>query len=1688
MQASRKKAAQTFANRLNAHKESSAANFSPVGDGLSFGDPFYGGTTDGVLIESLVPLVSQSPLLRRLSDCTLEAGISDTNTFQTSQRIERYEDRLHQVALLTTPVDVYPNGCTDPVTGVPSQPGVVYGKDSGGNFYAAVAEPDATTLQYTNQLTLVHTQGNPVSSQASLMTTVTLDPNSAVTVEGDLVVGDLNGDKNLDIVVPLLDRSNGSGGTSTNNALAILLNTGNGAVGTPTYLSLNVFPVSVTLADLNKDGFLDIIVIGDPATAGGQQGMEIFLGKGDGTFQQAIEGPMGFPSVDASTSQLPLDSLVHVIARDFNGDGNVDIIASTGDILLGKGDGTFTVAPTTLGIVGNAGNGITTADFNHDGKPDLAVAVYPGTINIFFGNGDGSFRPGNVYAAPYNSTDLTASEIDGDGNFDIVVGVCSGGLYLPDGLSTLSGYFLLGRSDGTFAGPLAYQPSAADLAAGDAQVSGAGVLVGDVTGDGKPDLVSFESGNGHWFAVTRPYNGLSDGDVLYGAQIDSAPTFALPSGGTVSLSDVDGDGKPDLVYLTNELSDSGADLVTLHGNGDGTFGSEKDTSLSNTTSYDAGSVFESMVVGQFNADTKPDAIFIGHDVNDSNSTLEFAPGNGDGTFAAPVAIDATLITPAYLIAADFNGDGKLDLVVADAGTPNSDFDFPNPIIKIYIGNGDGTFKTPVVFTLDVNQYGSADGEIGLAVADLRGNGHLDIVAGGDEQSGPNTDELNPYEGFYQVFLGNGDGTFQKQTVVTPAVGLNGQIVSADINRDGKVDLLVSLDTDLILFEGNGDGTLGSPSLIQVPGEPDEIALADLNGDGYPDLVTIGGGISPALNVPAVPLLGTTIDTSTALTSSASQAAPGASITFTATVTPASGTKVPTGTVGFFDGGTELGTGTLNGSGVATYTTTALALGTHSIVATYNGDASFTISSSDTLTITISNTTVPTTTLSPTSLTFSSQGLNTQSSAQSITLSDTNATALTISSISFTGANAGDFAQTNTCGSGIAGNTSCTISVTFKPSASGSRSATLSIADNASGSPQTVALTGTGAAATTTVTVAPTSLTFASQTLNTTSTAQTATITNTGSGAVTISSIAATGTNAGDFSVSNNCNGSVAVSSMCTVSVTFKPTASGARSAAVTITDNATGSPQTITLTGTGAAAATTISVSPTSLTFASQALNTTSTAQTATITNTGSGAVTISSIAATGTNAGDFSVSNNCNGSVAVSSMCTVSVTFKPTAPGARSASVTITDNATGSPQSITLSGTGAAAGTPTASLSPTTLAFASQAINTASVAQTVNLSNSSNSALTISGITFTGANASDFSETDTCGKGVAATSQCTISVVFKPAASGARSATLSVADDAKSSPQTVTITGTGGPAATPTATLSPTTLTFASQLVGSASTSQTITVTNSSSAALTVSGITFTGANASDFTETDNCVKGVAANSTCSISVTFKPGATGARTATLSIADNATGSPQTAGLSGNGIDYSDTAAPTGATTATVAPGGTATYSLEASMLGGLPTDKLSVTVSCASSTATITCSGPASAVSVTGSTPGVFTITATTDAPTSTTKQEAAIPGTTGTPQPPVKVVIFAMGCLVVILGTALFRGASEMRLVLPLAGVAILIAMIAVGCAGNGSGGGSSTGGTAPGSYTLTVTTTSGTVTHTLPLTLTVTQPPKQ
>jgi pimeloyl-ACP methyl ester carboxylesterase len=528
-------------------------------------------------------------------------------------------------------------------------------------------------------------------------------------------------------------------------------------------------------------------------------------------------------------------------------------------------------------------------------------------------------------------------------------------------------------------------------------------------------------------------------------------------------------------------------------------------------------------------------------------------------------------------------------------------------------------------------------------------------------------------------------------------------------------------------------------------------------------------------------------------------------------------------------------------------------------------------------------------LTPTTLNFGSQSIP-SSTPGTISLTNTGGEPLSSIVVTVTGQNTADFTISSDACSGntLQPNSTCLINLSFSPQASGARNASLTVTDNAPGSPQSVALTGTGTAAV--VTLSPTSLAFGNQSVGTSSGLKTATLTNSGNASLSISSVAITGTNVGDFSQTNNCGTSLAAGVSCTISVTFKPTATGTRTATVSVTDNATASPQKASLTGKGTAAPA-VTLSPTSLAFGNQAVGTSSAVKSATLTNSGNASLSITSVAITGTNVADFSQTDNCGTSLAAGTSCTISVTFKPTATGSRTAFVSTTDNATGSPQKLSLAGTGTAA--PAVTLSPTSLAFGNQAVGTSSAMKSATLTNSGNAALSISSVAITGTNLADFSQTNNCGTSLAAAASCTISVTFKPTATGARAASVSITDNAGGSPQKVSLAGTG--TAAPAVTLSPTSLSFGNQKVGTASAVKTVTLTNSGAASLTISAIKITGTNSGDFSETNNCGSSVAAGSSCTLSVRFKPTTTGSRVASVSVTDNAAGSPQNVSLAGTG-------------------------------------------------------------------------------------------------------------------------------------------------------------------------------------------------
>jgi hypothetical protein len=308
-----------------------------------------------------------------------------------------------------------------------------------------------------------------------------------------------------------------------------------------------------------------------------------------------------------------------------------------------------------------------------------------------------------------------------------------------------------------------------------------------------------------------------------------------------------------------------------------------------------------------------------------------------------------------------------------------------------------------------------------------------------------------------------------------------------------------------------------------------------------------------------------------------------------------------------------------------------------------------------------------------------------------------------------------------------------------------------------------------------VTLLPTSLNFGTLLGGTTSATQSVTLTPLSNAKVNLSSIATSG----DFALATTATscpytgGTLAAGATCTIDVTFTPTATGTRPGTVTVTYTGEGSPEAIALSGVGIVAA--ANVSPASLTFANQDVGSSSSPQVVTLSNPSTIPLTVSTV----TISSGWTQSNNCTAAVAANSSCSVDVSFQPTVYGPQTGTLTFTDYANNSPQTVTLSGTALA---PVVDLSATMLSFAGQTVSTASAPQTITLTNTGNGALTPFTITETG----DFTQTNTCGGSVAAGANCSISVTFKPTAGGSRSGALTLTDNASNSPQTIQLSGTG--------------------------------------------------------------------------------------------------------------------------------------------------------------------------------------------------------------------------------------------------------------------------------------------------------------
>lgn len=310
-----------------------------------------------------------------------------------------------------------------------------------------------------------------------------------------------------------------------------------------------------------------------------------------------------------------------------------------------------------------------------------------------------------------------------------------------------------------------------------------------------------------------------------------------------------------------------------------------------------------------------------------------------------------------------------------------------------------------------------------------------------------------------------------------------------------------------------------------------------------------------------------------------------------------------------------------------------------------------------------------------------------------------------------------------------------------------------------------------------------------------------------------------------------------------------------------------------------------VTVSPTSLNLGSIGVGNTSPSQPVTLTNNSGSALTINSIAFSGGNPANFSQTNNCGTSLVNGGSCTINVSFTPGSTGAFSSTLEITDSASNSPQTVSVSGNGVTAVT----LSATSLSFGTVFIGSSATAPPVTLTNNQSVALTNISISVS---SSSFSQVNTCGTSIGPGAKCTITVTFSPKSAGALTGTVTISDSGGNSPQSISLKGSGKQPVT----LSPATLSFGTVTVGTTSASKNETLTNNQKTTLTFSSITITGKNSGDFNITGNtCGSGIPSQSECIVSVDFAPKAKGARSATLQFTDNAGTSPQNVNLTGTG-------------------------------------------------------------------------------------------------------------------------------------------------------------------------------------------------
>lgn len=820
-----------------------------------------------------------------------------------------------------------------------------------------------------------------------------------------VVAVDLNGDGKQDLV----------GYNGDYRAILVWLSNGDGSFAAPTALSFNYQSNGATfaVADVNGDGHPDILVTNNSGQTPDAIVIQTLLNAGDGTFPAAEPIP-------TTTYTLPAGYVGSVFQRTANVsqiDGKLTLLfeAEQGGMYgppysvavyeaVSNGNGTFTFNKSPLEIPSIQGSSFSPAfsrfgtfmlvqDLNGDGEPDILIAPGDGSIYSALGIGNGGFAVPSLVSGGIASfvPNFIVTDLDGDG--------------IPDLLDAESGYMAVfrGKGDGTFS---LVNATGAGLAGDSAGYTRAlnSTAFGDFNSDGKVDYISVDNNYG-----SASFHAGQGGFAFAGAQrlVDTGAADQLPPAMPNQLFvqaavDLNGDTRTDLVGFTETLGPGGYTLNILSGinQGKGVFKWTSNPSLLAALPL---SIFGiSPTTADFNHDGKQDLIIYGATGGGGfclNWYAYTALSNGDGTFQPPVQIQLPNqpSCPNQLndfAVADVNGDGNLDIIIT-YGMPGF-WGMEGGYVPsgYYVALGDGTGRFP---TVKFVPFGNS---LNLAVlADFNGDGVPDLALSNFP------DGTSPS---LSILLNDGTGNFSSDS--SKNISYSDWPVylrAGDLDQDGKTDLVMatagtydwptqpidSSQSGLVIYPGNGDGTVGTPRVLNQ-GEGPVIALADFNGDGLLDIMAAlsydfnsqppsitdpfygaslllnagdgsfaspvntyvpygvsslavgnfyGDGVADLLEVDAVgaSVLFNQGGSTVLLSASSPSTYQGDTVVLTARIVPGMPDRpAPTGSVTFYDGGNILSTASVDSEGTATYTTTSLSVGKHTITVSYAGDTNF----------------------------------------------------------------------------------------------------------------------------------------------------------------------------------------------------------------------------------------------------------------------------------------------------------------------------------------------------------------------------------------------------------------------------------------------------------------------------------------------------------------------------------------------------------------------------------------------------------------------------------------------------------------------------------------------------------------------------------------------------------------------------